>query len=210
MSKTALFVYGGWDGHTPKESSELFAKCLRERGFETELADTLDVFGDAERLKRLSLIVPAWTMGKLTGEQEHALCDAVASGVGLAGWHGTMCDAFRENTEYQFMTGGQFVAHPGNISPAYDINITNREHAITRGLDDFTLHESEQYYMHVDPAIDVLATTTFPDGTVMPAVWTRAWGRGCVAYASFGHTHQDFENETAREIVVRCMTWATR
>ncbi len=208
--KRALFVWGGWDGHTPQQSAQVFAAWLETQGYGVEVAERLEVFADAGKLHGLHLIVPVWTMGQLSPEQEQGLCGAVAAGAGLAGWHGTMGDSFRNSTTYQWMTGGQFVAHPGDIRPAYDVHIVDREHAITRGLADFALRDSEQYYMHVDPANHVLATTTFAGGVVMPAVWTRAWGRGRVAYASFGHTYKDFDVPEARAIVQRSMLWASR
>jgi len=208
--KCALFICGGWEGHTPRESAELFAGWLAGQGFEVDIVDRLEVLADTDHLRTYDLIVPVWTMGVLTPAQENGLCDAVAAGAGLAGWHGTMGDAFRQNTRYQFMTGGQFVAHPGDLRPAYTVHIVDREHPITRGLEDFTLHNTEQYYMHVDPAICVLATTRFEDGAVVPAVWTKPWGRGRVAYASFGHTWRDFDVPEAREIVQRSLLWASR
>ena len=79
-----------------------------------------------------------------------------------------------------------------------------------QGLNDFTVPNTEQYFLHVDPGNHVLATTTFDDGVVMPAVWTRQWGKGRVAYASFGHTHADFDVPEAQEIVRRSMLWASR
>ena len=208
--KRALFVWGGWEGHTPRQTAEFFADWLGRQGFAVELADALDAFADGAKLSALHLIVPVWTLGQLTEAQEKGLCDAVAAGVGLAGWHGTMCDSFRTNTTYQWMTGGQWVAHPGDMRPAYDVHIVDGEHPITRGLRDFTLRDTEQYYLHVDPSNHVLATTTFESGVVMPAVWTRTWGQGRVAYASFGHTYKDFEVPEAREIMQRSLLWASR
>jgi hypothetical protein len=208
--KRAIFVCGGWDGHTPGESAEVFVPWLRGQGYEVEVSESLDSFAQADKLPSLNLIVPVWTMGRLTVEQEKGLCDAVASGVGLAGWHGTMCDSFRENTNYQWMTGGQWVAHPGDIRPAYRVRIVDTRHPITQGIGDFTLRDTEQYYLHVDPGNQVLADTTFDNGVVMPVVWTRGWGKGRVAYASFGHTYQDFEIPEARLIVQRAMLWASR
>ena len=70
-----------------------------------------------------------------------------------------MGDSFRNNTEYQFMVGGQWVSHPDGITD-YEVNITNHTDPITAGIPDFTMH-SEQYYMHVDPGNEVLANTTF-------------------------------------------------
>ena len=215
--KKALMVWGGWEGHEPKQCVEVFAPILEEHGFEVEISDTMDSYLDAEKMQALNLIVPMWTMGTITNEQEAGLLKAVRSGVGLAGWHGGMCDSFRNNTSYQFMTGGQWVAHPGNIID-YTVNIIDGEHEITRGLSDFSMR-SEQYYLHTDPANNVLATTTFSGehenmpwikGVVMPVVWTKMWGEGRVFYSSLGHVAADFDGPEVREIQTRGMLWAAR
>ncbi|MCB0087493.1 MAG: ThuA domain-containing protein [Caldilineaceae bacterium] len=208
-------VWGGWEGHEPKKCSDIFAPLLEAAGFDVELSDTLDSYLNTEKMQQLSLVVPMWTMGTITREQEAGLLNAIKSGVGVAGWHGGMADAFRNNTEYQWMVGGQWVAHPGNIID-YRVNITNHEDPITAGLSDFDMH-SEQYYMHVDPANEVLATTTFNtdiapwvNGTVMPVVWKRMWGEGRVFYSSLGHKAVDFDVPEAKEIQRRGMLWASR
>lgn len=213
--KSALFVWGGWDGHTPRQCVDLFAPLLRAEGYDVTISDTLDAYLDTERMHAYSLISQVFTMATITPEQERGLLSAIRSGVGFAGWHGGMADAFRNNTEYQFMVGGQWVAHPGNIID-YTVNIINHAHPITAGLSNFRMH-SEQYYMHVDPANQVLATTTFSgehcawiDGTVMPVVWTRTWGQGRVAYSSLGHVVDDFNVPEAREITRRSLLWASR
>lgn len=214
MSK-ALFVVGGWEGHTPRESAALFAGRLAQHGFEVVISDALDCLADANLMAAVALIVPVWTMGVLTPEQERGLLDAVRSGAGVGGWHGTMCDSFRNNPEYQWMTGGQWVAHPGNCIPVYTVRPTDVPHPVTAGIGPFEMHNTEQYYMHTDPSNTVLATTVFdcPDaptghGTVMPVVWTRRWGAGRVFYASFGHTVADFEVPEALTIVERGLLWA--
>ncbi len=213
--KSALMVWGGWEGHEPKQCVDIFAPYLQEQGYNVEIADTLDVYLDQAKMHSLNLIVPIWTMGTITPEQERGLLEAVKSGVGIAGWHGGMADSFRNNTEYQFMVGGQWVAHPGGIID-YEVNIINHEDPITAGLQDFKMH-SEQYYMHVDPSNEVLATTTFSGeyapwiaGCVMPVVWKRRWGAGRVFYCALGHVAKDFDVPEARTIVQRGMLWASR
>ncbi len=215
MSKKALFVVGGWQGHTPFESAAVFAELLRAADYEVEISDSLDVYLDAEKLSGLDLIVPTWTMDTITDAQEAGLLAAVNDGVGVGGWHGTMGDSFRNNPSYQFMVGGQWVAHPGNIID-YTVNLTKTDHLITQGLSDFQVH-SEQYYMHIDPSNNVLATTTFSGafipaiaGTVMPVVWTRMWGAGRVFYSALGHTASDFDVPETREITRRGLLWASR
>lgn len=214
-NKKALLTWGGWDGHEPKKGAELFGPWLESQGYEVRVTDTLAVYEEKDYLNSLNLIVPIWTMSTITGEQEKGLIEAVKSGVGLAGWHGCMCDSFRNNTEYQFMTGGQWVAHPGNIMD-YTVNITKASDPIMAGLKDFKMH-SEQYFMHTDPGNEVLATTTFDgkicdwiDGTVMPVVWKRRWGKGRVFYSSLGHVNADFTVPEALTIQQRGMLWASR
>jgi len=215
MKKKALIVYGGWEGHFPKETSQIVARDLRDAGFDVELSDSLDSFLDEARLKSFDLIVPNWTMGQLTGDQEGALIRAIESGVGLGGFHGGMGDAFRNSTEYQFVVGGQFVAHPDNLKD-YVVHIVKSSDPIVAGLSDFSIH-SEQYYMHVDPSNEVLATTTFHtkcapwvNGTVMPVVWKRTYGQGRVFYQSIGHSPKEFEIAQVREITKRGLLWAAR
>lgn len=213
--KSALLVWGGWNGHEPEKGARLFASFLESQGYETILAETLDIYTDAATMTRMDLVVPIWTMGTITGEQEKGLLSAVQAGVGLAGWHGCMADSFRQNPEYQFMVGGQWVAHPGNIYD-YTVHISKPEDPIVAGLADFRMH-SEQYYMHIDPLNEVLATTTFTgehapwiEGCVMPVVWKKRWGQGRVFYSSLGHVRSDFDVLEALTIMQRGMLWASR
>lgn len=214
--KCAIIIWGGWAGHEPEQTATIFRDVLAGHGYDAALETDLDIFLDAERLAATDLVVPVFTQSEITQDQANGLLAAVREGgTGLGGWHGGMADAFRSHTEYQFATGGQWVAHPGNIID-YTVNITNHEHPITAGISDFAVH-SEQYYMHVDPANEVLATTTFTGdhapwiaGTVMPVVWTRRYGAGKVAYCSLGHVAAEFDVPETRTLVERCLLWATR
>ncbi|NLM69600.1 MAG: hypothetical protein GX177_06320 [Firmicutes bacterium] len=218
MTKKALIVYGGWDGHQPDLVAELFRTILTEEGFSVEMSQSLDSFSDEEALKTLNLIIPIWTMGEITNEQCKSVLNAVASGVGIAGNHGGMCDAFRSNVDWQFMTGGNWVAHPGNDGVEYTVNIKKGSSPIVEGIEDFIV-KSEHYYLHVDPAVEVLATTRFPvvdgphaaNGVVdMPVIWTKRWGKGKVFYCSLGHHADILEAPHCREIMRRGFLWAAK
>ena len=220
MSHKALVVWGGWDGHEPKPVAEVIGEQLSAKGFEVELSDTLDAFKDAEKLLSLSLIVPVWTMGKITGDQLNAVAAAVKAGVGIGGCHGGMCDSFRDAPEWQFITGGQWVSHPGNSGVTYTVKITQPDHFIMQGTSDFQV-TSEQYYLHTDPANKVLATTRFPspgadgphttNGDVdMPVVWTKMYGQGRVFYSSIGHNAATVREPDALRILVRGLLWAAK
>ncbi len=216
--REVLIVKGGWDGHQPDLVTERFSALLENDGFKVTVATTLDAFLDKEYLKKLALIVPVWTMGTIKQEQVTPVLEAVASGVGIAGCHGGMCDAFRESVDWQFMTGGQWVSHPGGDTVTYEVNLSKGSSPIVEGLNDFSV-TSEQYYVHIDPAIEILATTEFPqfpgphetNGKVaVPVVWTKRWGTGKVFYSSLGHHADIFDIYEAREIMRRGFLWAAR
>jgi uncharacterized protein len=213
QGKKVLLVWGGWEGHEPQQCRDIFVPWLKEQGFQVEVSNTLDSYLDEEKMKSLDLIIQVYTMGKIDGKQEKGLLKAIKNGVGIAGWHGGLGDSFRNNTEYQFMVGGQWVAHPGGVID-YDVNIVDHKDPITKGLSDFKMN-SEQYYMHVDPSIKVLATTKFSgdhadwiDGAVVPVVWKKMYGKGRVFYSSLGHVAKDFDVPEALEIMQRGIFWA--
>jgi type 1 glutamine amidotransferase len=215
--KKALMVWGGWAGHQPQETVEAMAPSLSEAGFDVEIVNSLDVYTDEAKMKSLSLIVHNVTMHQINNEQLQGLQTTIASGVGLAGWHGGLCDSFHNSPLYQFMTGGQFVAHPGNIID-YRVNIIDHEDEVTKGIPDFAVH-SEQYYMHVDPGNKILATTLvegnhgvyeWTKGVVMPVVWKKPWGEGRVFYSALGHSAEEFAVPEMKEIMRRGMLWAAR
>jgi type 1 glutamine amidotransferase len=212
--REALIVWGGWSGHEPEQCASIIAGMLEEEQFRVHLESSTSAFASPS-LSTMNLIVPIYTMSKIEKDEIANLSQAIRDGVGLAGYHGGMGDAFREAVEYQFMCGGQWVAHPGNIID-YRVNITRPDDPIMQGIQDFDYH-SEQYYMHVDPSNEVLATTTFSgehaswiEGVVMPVVWKRRHGQGRVFYSSLGHVATEFDVPQMRTIFRRGMLWAAR
>jgi type 1 glutamine amidotransferase len=215
MPKRALILAGGWPGHEPEKTSEIFRHELTGAGFDVKISDTLDSLLDPALARTFDLIVPNWTMGQITHEQETGLLAAVESGVGVGGFHGGVGDAFRNATGFQFMVGGQFVAHPDDHRD-YVVHIVKQDDPIVEGIPDFKFN-SEQYYMHVDPSNDVLATTVFQttstpwvNGTIMPVVWKRLYGTGKVFYSSLGHNAKQFDVPEVRELTRRGLIWAAR
>jgi len=212
--REALIVWGGWSGHEPEQGAAIVRGMLEEEGFRVYVENTTEAFADPA-IRDMHLIVPIITMSKIEKEELDNLCAAVRGGVGLGGYHGGMSDAFREAVDYQFMVGGQWVAHPGGIID-FRVTITDRNDPITAGLDDFD-YRSEQYYMHVDPGIQVLATTTFSgahapwiEGVVMPVVWKHRYGAGRVFHCTLGHVASEFQVPEMRTIVRRGLLWAAR
>ena len=226
------FGVGHWQGHAVvavlsrigKVAASTTATVLLERFG----VDTVVFTGVAGGLGAGVRVIPAPCVGRcetapVAVVHQHPVCGATAesvaaavrAGTGLAGFHGLMCDSFRNEPDYQFMTGGQWVAHPGNIID-YTVNVTGGDDPIMAGIADFP-YRSEQYYMHFDPSVEVLATTTFKgdifdeiEGVVMPVVWKRRFGKGRVFYSSLGHVVDEFEVPQMRTIFERGALWAAR
>lgn len=215
--KKALIFQGGWDGHEPQLTSKRFAGLLEKNGYSVQVSSELSCLESAEELKKLDLIVACWTMGEIDHQYVQNISEAVGSGVGLAGCHGGMCDSFRQDTEWQFITGGQWVSHPGGDGIDYMVNINRGSSPITEGIEDFPVC-SEHYYLHIDPSIEVLATTRFPvvpyyhisnKPVDMPVVWTKFWGNGRVFYTSLGHHDDVFDKSPEANVLMeRGMLWA--
>jgi len=211
--KRCLIFRGGWDGHNPVETSDMIAGKLRAAGAEVDIKEGNKCLSELT-LADYDLIVPVDTMNKLEGAGEKALLAAVRDGVNCGGWHGGMCDSYRQNTEYQYMTGGQWVVHPGGIID-YTVIVDAVDHPIMKGIAQEFKMKSEQYYMHTDPGNLVLAKTIFNgavdpwiNGTVMPCVWTRRYGKGKIFYSSLGHNFDDFKNTPeVSEIITRGLLW---
>lgn len=217
MEKKALIFQGGWDGHEPQLTSKRFAKLLEKHDYHVEIYDNQDCLKNVDELKKLDLIVACWTMGEIPHDYVKNIAEAVGTGVGLAGCHGGMCDSFRNDTEWQFITGGQWVSHPGGDGIDYTVNVCHGSSPIVEGLSDFPVC-SEHYYLHIDPAVEVLATTRFPivnyyhisnKPVDMPVAWTKYWGNGRVFYTSLGHHDDVFDNSPNAQIIMeRGMLWA--
>jgi uncharacterized protein len=209
--KKALIFWGGWDGHTPEACANIFQSSLEKRGYEVVVSSSLEVLEDEEATKSYDVIIPVWTMGEMSGPQKKSLLKAVRSGVGLAGFHGGMGDAFRGNVEYEWMVGGIFVGHPHVGEYLVDVNVKN---SITEGLSARFEYDSEQYYMLTDPGNDVLATTVYDlDGKTitMPVIWTKKEKEGKVFYSALGHVAEEFTKyPDVLEMTLRGIEWATR
>jgi type 1 glutamine amidotransferase len=127
-----------------------------------------------------------------------------------------MTASFRSSLQFSLLTGASFLDHPGGEGVRYTIEIVDREHPVTDGVDDIEI-TSEQYYMHIDPSAHVLATTRFSgehfpwvEGVVMPAAYVRQWGDGRVFYASPAHDPSDLQIPGVERLIRQGLAWAAR
>jgi len=222
-NKKVVYVWGGWKNHHPEKTVDLFVPWLRSEGAIVEVFNTLEVYADAAVMEQADLIIQQWTMGEMTKNESKGLQKAILNGTGMAGWHGGTGDSFRGNLNYQYMIGGQFVSHPGGKSE-FTVKIIDRKDPITKGLKDFYVKNTEQYYMLMDPNVKVLATSKYTKasylkkgskksenvvtGSVVPVVWKKNFGKGRIFYNSLGHNIEDFDVPVLMEIHKRGIRWA--
>jgi type 1 glutamine amidotransferase len=230
MTRKALVVRGGWEGHHPVEATELFIPFLHENGFDVRIEDGPQVYADPETMNATDLVLQSVTMSEITAVALKGLRAAVEAGTGLAGWHGGIADSYRASSDYLQLVGGQFATHPSkdpehvhggetdnHLEYAVELTDLGRRHEITQDIDDFTL-TTEQYWVLHDDLIDVLATTTHPvqpyhpwhRPITSPAVWTREWGAGRVFVTTAGHSLDVLQDPNVRTIIERGMLWAAR
>lgn len=221
--RKVLIMWGGWEGHQPELFVEQVVDWLKKEGIEYVISNDLNDYSNFEFLSNFNLIIQSVTMSQLTEDQEFGLLKAVSAGVGIAGAHGGLADSFRNKTNYQFMIGGQWVEHPGKIKK-FTVNFLEDE--LTEGLEDFEI-ETEQYYMHYDPSIEIIATTMFDgkpfspnnsdlilnptwiENVVMPVAWKKRYGLGKVFYISLGHDPDEFKvHRDAWTLLTRGFSWA--
>ena len=213
--KNVLIVYGGWKGHQPEVFAKKIASWLENQKANVTLSESTASYLEKELMQSLDLVIQHITMSKMSNRKSKGLRDAIARGVGLAGCHGGLGDSFRNDTEYQYMVGGQFVKHPGGQID-YKVTISNTSDPVTAGINDFNL-KTEQYYMHYDPNIEILATTSFSgehdawiDGVEMPVVWKKNYGKGHVFYSALGHSEDIFDVPEVWNIMTRGIEWAVK
>lgn len=215
-NKNILVVWGGWEDHQPQVFAKKVAAWATSVGAHVTVSDSLGIYTDKDFMKKQNLIIQYWTMGTITEEQSKGLIDSVKNGAGLVGCHGGIGDSFRENPEFQYMVGGQWVAHPGD-KINYKVEIDDAFDPVTKGVDDFEIFNTEQYYMHVDPNVKVLARTSFSaehdqwiKGANMPVVWKKIHQKGRVFYISIGHNPEDFDHPAVWTMLTRGIDWAAK
>jgi type 1 glutamine amidotransferase len=213
--KKALVVWGGLEMHESEAGAEVIRLLLEPEGYHVTVTGDLEALGAAD-VGEMDLIVPQVTGMSLSRESSIVFEAAVRAGTGLAGFHHGLATSFHGNMRIRFMAGVTFASHPGNII-TYRIDPGPVADPIMEGIGSFE-HVSEQYYLHVDPAItDVLATTTFSGehapwrtGVVMPQVVKSSYGKARVFYTALGHVSAELEKPEIRTILKRGLLWATR
>ena len=212
--KSALVVWGGLELHEPEKGAHVVREILEGEGFSVTVTDDYTALGGAD-VGSYDLIVPQITGGELDRENSIRLSSAIEAGTGLAAFHHGIATTFPGNARMRFLGGCTFATHPGDII-TYRVDPIVKDDPIMAGIESFE-HTSEQSFLHVDPSVEVLATTTFSGehaswkkGVAMPVVYKSAFGNGRVFYTALGHTPAELEKPEIMTILHRGLLWAAR
>jgi len=210
--KRALIVWGGLELHEPELGAKLVGGWLEEAGFAVTLSNDYEALAGAGDY---DLVMPQVTGGELSRESSIAFCAAVEKGVGVAAFHHGLATSFPGNARLRFLAGSTFASHPGDIID-YRVDPLKTDDPVMAGIASFP-HRSEQYFLHVDPSVEVLATTTFSGehaywkkDVKIPVVFKSRYGEGRVFYSALGHKPEELADPSIATILKRGMAWAAR
>lgn len=79
MTRSALVVRGGWEGHSPVEATDRFLPFLEANDFAVRVEDSPEVYADAETMAGIDLVMQCYTMGTASNEAVAGLRAAIAA-----------------------------------------------------------------------------------------------------------------------------------
>jgi len=142
----------------------------------------------------------------------------LARGVGLVALHHAE-GAFNTWEDYRQIIGARYPLKPQEIDGVHfetgvyqhdvdmNIKIVDRNHPITKGLSDFTIHDETYKGLWFAKDNHVLLTTDNPknDPTVC---WIRPCDHTRIVFLQLGHDGKAYANPNYRELIVRSIRWA--
>lgn len=153
-----------------------------------------------------------------TPEQQKAAAELFKGGIGLVSLHHNL-GAQRDWDGWRQIVGGKYIFKeatydgkkyvPSTYSHDEDmpIEIADREHPITAGMKDFTIHDETYGGCRVEPGVRVLLRTTHPKNTP-EVMWVRENGRSRVVYLQLGHDAKAWANPAFPELLLRSLRWS--
>jgi len=198
-----FFLQGG--GHDWKGNFAILQKVLEATGdFEITASTDLDEL-KAENIKKYDVVLFYGSGNNFKSpEQEKGLLDFVRNGGGWAGIH-SASDSFKKSDAYWQMLGGRFAGHGGG---KYWVRIVDKEHPITKGLEDFQ-NQGETYRHRYYKGFTPHSLVKIDRGKEQQSMgWCHQYGKGRVFYCALGHGRAAWSNPGFQRFVVRGLYWA--
>jgi type 1 glutamine amidotransferase len=174
-----------------------------------------DVVSDPPIVKEIGKSQVGW----MTQEQGRGIKRWVQEGGSLWAWHNNS-QASLMNDDYRDVQGAVYTGHP-RIRP-FRVKITNRDHPITRGINDFVITD-EQHYMTYEKDPKYILAESYYEGDEgewtdsagrtsrsAPSIWAYDYGRGRVCFTGPGHMVSALWNPEFEKIQKNAVKWLLR
>jgi type 1 glutamine amidotransferase len=165
-------------------------------------------------------VVVLYDMPKsITEPQKAKFLSLLDKGTGLVVLHHALV-SYQQWPEYEKIIGGRYVEPPGmegKVTPEFGyqhnvdvpVVIAAKDHPITKGLQDFTIHDEIYWGFRVGADVTPLLTTTHPkSGKTLS--WVRTQSKSRIVYLQLGHDHSAYENPNYRQLVAQSIQWAAK
>jgi len=198
-----FFLQGG--GHDWKGNFAILQPILEKTGdFEISASNDMDEL-KADSIKKYNLILFYGSgLNFKNPEQEKGLIEFVKGGGAFAGIH-SATDSFKNSEAYWQMIGGRFKGHGGG---KFWTRIVDKEHAITKGLEDFEIQD-ETYSHNYAKGFEPHSLVKIDRGAEQQSMgWCHEFGKGRVFYTSLGHGREAWVNPHFQRLAVRGLYWA--
>lgn len=187
--------------HDYKNQCPNMAEVLKKEGHDVVLRDKAIVEeGDAAKFDVLVLMSEKW---RGDDKNRKELLQMVQEGKGLVVIHMAYVPCVEA-------LGGK--ASRNGKTGEIKIEIADKKHPVTQGVDDFNAGPKDELYAGVKFTADdvhVLAKGQDTLGTWEPVAWVRSYGKGRVFYCSLGHSTEGQKNPGFLKLVTNAVRWAT-
>jgi len=165
-------------------------------------------------------VVVLYDMPKTISDSQKAkFLSLFEKGIGLVALHHSLV-SYQPWPGYEQIIGGRYPEQDGKsgaVTPQagyeHDVDIpvviVAKDHPITAGLKDFTIHDEIYWGFRVGPDVTPLISTPHPKSG-KPLAWTRSQGRSRVVFIQLGHGPEAFENASYRQLLAQSIRWAAK
>jgi type 1 glutamine amidotransferase len=200
--------------HNWKEMSEATREVLvKSDKFDVNVVEGLDVLAKKDELEKHAVVVFMLynrKKVKLSDAAKENLVTYVKGGKGFMPLH-LASASFKNWKEFCDMCGRYWVMGKSGHGPRseFEVKIANKEHPITKGLEDFKTDDELYAKLLGETKINVLveADSDWSKKTE-PLAWTLDYGKGRVFSSAFGHDRKAIMTPSVQKLLVRGCEWA--
>lgn len=216
-----LIVTGNdYPGHKWQETTPVVRAILSQKPyFDVHVSEDVEILATSpeQRYDAIVLHYCNWESPMPGPAARDGLARFVSSGKGLVALHFS-CGAFREWPNYQTLAWPEFEKIVGRVWDTdkthdpyqkFQVTVANKEHPITKGLQDFETEDELYFCLKGESKIDVLltahSTVTQKDE---PMGFTLNYGSGRVFHTPLGHDVKSFQSPGVAQLLQRACEWA--